>query len=178
MLLNKIRFSSASPPSSFRKHIFTTSSQIISRFSLGLHHFLLGRSLCLRDFFFSSEKEPNPLQGHRSLWLTWKGQGGIPISYWGGTQRQLQLWFTQLYPQGTCIHGFLTLCLHTFVFLAAFPQGCDLISTLLYAQHYSPAKPIKVFYCDEKKTAQAWATPIMGPQCQFEDNYLHTNAYQ
>lgn len=63
-----------------------------------------------------------------------------------------------------------------FLSVVAFPQGCNLIRTLLYAQRYSPANPIKVFYWDEKKMAQASGTPIAGPQCPFEDNYLHTNA--
>lgn len=83
-----------------------------------------------------------------------------------------------MYPQGTCVHGFLTLSLHTFLSVVAFPQDCDLIRTLLYAQHYSPANPIKVFYWDERKITWASATPIAGPQCQFEDNFLHTNAYK
>lgn len=117
------------------------------------------------------------MQDFRSLWLTWKGQEGVCVSHWAGTSRQLQLWFAQLYPQGTWAHGFLTLSLHTFLSVVVLLQGCDLARTLLCAQHYS-ANPIKVFYWDEKKTAWTSTTPIAGPQCQFEDHYLHTNAYK
>lgn len=79
----------------------------------------------------------------------------------------------------SCIHrahvSILTLSLHTFLSVVAFWQGCDLIRTLPYARHYSPASPNKVFYWDEKKITWASATPIAGPQCRFE--YIHMNVY-
>jgi len=62
--------------------------------------------------------------------------------------------------------------------VVAFLQGCVLLRTLPYAQPYSPANPIKVLYWDEKKISVASTTPTAEPQYQFEDNYLHKNAYK
>jgi len=71
------------------------SPQLISRLSLSLHHFFTGRYLCLRAASFQSQ--PSPLQDSTSLWLTWKGQGGVCVRHWAGNQMQLQLWFAQLH---------------------------------------------------------------------------------
>lgn len=152
-------------------------SQLINKLSLVFTTFSW-EEISVSELLFHSQNKQNPLQDSASLWLTWKGQGDVCVRCWAGSRRQLQLWFAQLYPRGTYVHGFLTLSLHTFLSVIAFLQCCDLNRTLPYAQHYSPVNPVKVFYQDEKKIAWASATPIAGTQCQFENNYLGTNAYK
>lgn len=76
----------------FPMHFSITSSQIINRFSLGFHHFFIGRSLCPRDIF-SQQERARSSKGFQ-----------VPVAYLErpGTfpWRQVQLRFAQLYLQG------------------------------------------------------------------------------